>query len=269
MQNQPMSNSDYKKVLVGILKYFDHLCRSNGIKYSLIGGSLIGAIRHDGIIPWDDDIDVILMPEEYEKLLKVLRSSHNSRYKALIPLDTDGYYFPFIKIIDSTTVLYEEGVKPKKDSGIFIDVFRYGYFSKREIKRAYRKTKMLRSLLAGTIELKRDNDSIINILKNIRRITIGKLLNYKQIIKQYEKLFRNERAEYVMSNWPCYGAKKETHETENLQEYTNHKFEKIDVMIFKKYDILLRNTFGDYMTPPPPVDRRTNHHMTAYWKKKN
>ena len=59
---------EQKKIMIELLEYFDKVCRENNIKYSLIGGSLIGAIRHKGIIPWDDDIDVILSKNEYLKL---------------------------------------------------------------------------------------------------------------------------------------------------------------------------------------------------------
>ena len=63
---------EQKKLLVEMLKYITDICDKYNIKYSLIGGSLIGAIRHKGIIPWDDDIDIILMPEEYDKLINAL-----------------------------------------------------------------------------------------------------------------------------------------------------------------------------------------------------
>ena len=64
---------EQKKILIKILAYVDNICRKNNIKYSLIGGSLIGAIRHNGFIPWDDDIDIILMPKEYKKLICALK----------------------------------------------------------------------------------------------------------------------------------------------------------------------------------------------------
>ena len=264
---EKISDSDYKGVLVNILKYFDNLCRNAGIKYSLIGGSLIGAIRHNGIIPWDDDVDVILMPEEYEKLIKALEKDNNKRYKALIPLKTKGYYMPYMKIIDTRTQLVEEGIIKKKENGVFIDVFKYGYIQKEKSRRFYNKTVFLRSLLAGTIETKRKNDCIKNIAKNIRRVTLGKVFKYEWIIKRYDKLFHNSPTGYLMSNWPCQGADKDTQRVEYLQSYVDHKFENMKAMIFRDYDVVLKTTFGDYMTPPPKEQRKPKHNMTAYWKR--
>ena len=75
-----MSIEEQRQVMVEILKYFDTLCRKNNIKYSLIGGTLIGAIRNKGIIPWDDDIDIILDKENYKKIIDILKHDNNSKY---------------------------------------------------------------------------------------------------------------------------------------------------------------------------------------------
>ena len=72
---------EQKKIMVEILAYFDKVCRQNNINYSLIGGSLIGAIRHQGIIPWDDDIDVILSRDNYLKIIEILEKDDDARFK--------------------------------------------------------------------------------------------------------------------------------------------------------------------------------------------
>ena len=89
-----MTEKECKKVMLDILDYIDKICRKNNIKYSLFCGSLIGAIRHKGIIPWDDDIDIILLKEEYDKLVKILEKE-NAYYKIISYENTNGYYAPY------------------------------------------------------------------------------------------------------------------------------------------------------------------------------
>lgn len=261
-----ISNKEYKKVLVNILRYFDELCRNNNIKYSLIAGSMIGAVREGGIIPWDDDIDVILMPEEYIKLLHVLKNERNDTYKALIPLETEGYFMPYVKIVDIRTHLIDDDIIQLKNNGVFIDVFKYGYVEKRDAKRLYKKTRFYRKILAGIVDSKKKNNSIKNIIKNIRRFLFAKLFSYESIIKRYDALFQNKKADYVMINFPPFGPPRDLQKTSNTSEYTDCNFENITAMIFKNYDEILTTTFGDYMTPPPKDKRITHHHITAYWK---
>ena len=79
---------EQKKIMVEILAYFDKVCRQNNINYSLIGGSLIGAIRHQGIIPWDDDIDVILSRDKYLKIIEILEKDDDARFKILTKNNT-------------------------------------------------------------------------------------------------------------------------------------------------------------------------------------
>ena len=98
---------EQKKIMVEILEYFDKVCRENNINYSLIGGSLIGAIRHKGIIPWDDDIDVILTRENYLKIISLLEKENDNRFKILTQNTCNDYSFPFPKLIDKRTYVVE------------------------------------------------------------------------------------------------------------------------------------------------------------------
>lgn len=87
---------EQKKIMVEILSYFDKVCRQNNINYSLIGGSLIGAIRHQGIIPWDDDIDVILSRDNYLKIIEILEKDDDARFKILTKIIPRIIFFHFL-----------------------------------------------------------------------------------------------------------------------------------------------------------------------------
>ena len=119
---------EQKKIMVEILAYFDKVCRQNNINYSLIGGSLIGAIRHQGIIPWDDDIDVILSRDNYLKIIEILEKDDDARFKILTKNNTKDYFFSFPKLVDKRTYVVEhQNLEQISEYGIYIDIFSYNF----------------------------------------------------------------------------------------------------------------------------------------------
>ena len=123
---QIIDNDNFKRIALDILLDFDNLCRRNGIKYSLAYGTLIGAVRHKGYIPWDDDIDVIMLRDEYEKFVKI--ANKLKREHTFISLDTNTLYSaPLAKIYNNTTVLKETKHRDLIDIGVYIDVFVFDY----------------------------------------------------------------------------------------------------------------------------------------------
>ena len=106
-----------------ILKTIDFTCEKNNIQYYAVGGTLLGAVRHGGFIPWDDDIDIAMPRAEFEKLRKVF---NNVNYKIQFFDNVKDYGYPFPKIVDDRTILvdYKNGTG-KEISGVFVDLFLY------------------------------------------------------------------------------------------------------------------------------------------------
>ena len=259
-----------KKIMIELLEYFDKVCRENDIKYSLIGGSLIGAIRHKGIIPWDDDIDVILSKSEYLKLIQILENMNDSRYKLLTINNCRGYNFPFPKLVDKRTFVVEPMLLNQiKEYGIFIDIFSYSNTSNSEKIRIkdFKKIKLLNSMMSRTkLDFKNDGfkQNFLRLNKNI----LSKIIGYRNIIKFLNNIYNkynNVDTDYVVSNWPVYNINKEVQKSKNIIEYTDVEFENMKIMIFKNYDEILRSTFGDYMQLPPENQRKA-HGLIAYWR---
>ena len=259
-----------KKIMIELLEYFDKVCRENDIKYSLIGGSLIGAIRHKGIIPWDDDIDVILSKSEYLKLIQILENMNDSRYKLLTINNCRGYNFPFPKLVDKRTFVVEPMLLNQiKEYGIFIDIFSYSNTSNSEKIRIkdFKKIKLLNSMMSRTkLDFKNDGfkQNFLRLNKNI----LSKIIGYRNIIKFLNNIYNkynNVDTDYVVSNWPVYNINKEVQKSKNIIEYTDVEFENMKIMIFKNYDEILRTTFGDYMQLPPENQRKA-HGLIAYWR---
>lgn len=105
-----------------ILKYIVSVCESHGLRYYLSYGSLLGAIRHKGFIPWDDDIDISMPRADYEKLLKVMLSNPDKRFVALTP-KSKGYPYHYAKVVDLSTKLMEESLDDFAGNGLWVDIF--------------------------------------------------------------------------------------------------------------------------------------------------
>lgn len=122
-----MDKSEYLNKLHGdildIMDYIDDLCKKNQLKYYLIGGSLLGAVRHSGFIPWDDDLDIVMPREDFNKFVDLCQS-HKMGNVYLRWVTTEKYYWQlFAKMCLKNTVFHESSVESGKTSGIFVDIF--------------------------------------------------------------------------------------------------------------------------------------------------
>jgi len=119
-----------------ILKDFIEICEDNNLDYYIYGGSLIGAIRHKGFIPWDDDLDVIMFREDYDKFKKIFNESYNDKYYLLCKETEEDYFYLFSKLVLKGTIFEEEWVNQVNfNLGINIDIFVLDDLSDNKIKR--------------------------------------------------------------------------------------------------------------------------------------
>lgn len=265
-----ISLDELKIALVKMLKQFDKICRDNNIKYTFIGGSLIGAVRHHGIIPWDDDIDVALTPDEYDKLLSVIKK--NRKVGDYVFMDNDynsSYYYPFIKLVDTKSVVIEDRVKQINNYGIFIDIFRYNNVPKNFIMRKIYWYKLMFgiAMISGyaTVEYKKKDKYFL--VKKIGKIATM-IFGLKRCISWFNKStskYNKKNTGFKMLSWPAYGLIKETQNADYFKDYIDCEFDGINAMICANYDKILTNTFGNYMELPP-IEKRINHNMKAYKK---
>lgn len=114
---------DVQDKILDIMKYIDAVCRNNGIEYFIMGGTAIGAVRHGGFIPWDDDLDIFMTPENYEHFKSVF-NSENSQNFVLQEWRTTPDYLEYAKVRMSGTTFIEESFKDRKDMhhGIYVDI---------------------------------------------------------------------------------------------------------------------------------------------------
>lgn len=263
-----INDVEQKKLLIDMMKYIDDICEENNINYTLIGGSLIGAVREQGIIPWDDDIDISLMPTEYNKLIKILHNKE-SKYKIMTNEYNNDYYYPFAKLVDTTTILSEKNVKPIKDYGLFIDIFCYNNIPNNQIKRVIysKKLKFMKQLITGYASSSTNIKNFLN--PKMIRNNIANFIGIKKIMKRYLKYaqkYNSQNCKEIISCWPVYELDKEIQLKSNFENYIEVPFENIKVKIIKNYDGLLKVTFGDYMKRPDKAQQIKKHDLDVYWK---
>ncbi len=263
--NKITNLKDIQKIELEILKYFDTFCRENELKYFLAGGTLLGAVRHSGFIPWDDDIDIAMPREDYDKLLTI-KKNISSDYKLFSYNLEENYYQNFYKLVDTRTYIEEEG-ENIVDYGLFIDIFPIDGLGK---------SKLLANLRARRIVFlnRRKHDVDYGIEKNfhgIKRLIqnyyfkIGSEEIYKRIMKIATKHSLSD-SRYVGS---IVGGAKGIKEVFLKEIYTGYIDMKFECYIFKGmkyYDAYLTRMYGDYMVLPDKSDQISNHSFEA-WKK--
>ncbi len=259
-----ISTEKHKEIMLEMLSEFNKFCQENDIKYSLIGGSLIGAIRHGGIIPWDDDIDIILMPEEYDKLFEKL-NNNNFKYRVVGYFNTNDYYNTHIKIVDDSTIVFEGGLE--RNYGVFLDIFRFNYIPDNILKKTIYlfKYRFMFTIIHGFSPFAKNSKNIIKKMRNLYSKKQNKI-KYIEKFDSYTKKNNNLKTKKVICNSIMSSLSTAIQETKNLQQYSTIKFDGIDAMIFKNYDVILTNSFGDYMTPPPEEQRIKKHDVNVYMK---
>ncbi len=262
---------EIQEISFEILKYIDKVCRENNLKYSLVGGTLLGAIRHKGFIPWDDDIDIMMPRPDYEKLIDIIENSSNNRFKALhFSKKYPKYFYSFVKIVDTNTKLIEKDYKNNENMGVFADIFPADGIvlekSKKMIRKAY-VYKFLSVLSSSKGYLRNKKEYLKNTCKFFLSI-IAKTFGYKFWLRKLEKVtskYKYEDCEYSMSYSGAY-LEKEIFKKSMFDELIDVDFEGYKMLAFKDYDEYLTRIYGDYMTPPPESHRNPHHELKAYKK---
>ncbi len=241
-----------KELEMEILDHFADFCQRHKLKYFLTYGSLLGAVRHKGFIPWDDDLDVLMLPDDYQKFLELYPKEEHKRY-ILQNIDTEKYYHTiFTKIrMDNTCMVEKEWQYIKIHKGINIDVFPLFPYpdNKKDAKKLMFNLKLAQVLASKNNKTnKLVNKILFGTLRIIpRRITnkwiskiVKKALNYP---KEYHYYRSDELHDPLM--------KKEWYAKSLTVPYEDRKY-----TIPKEYDKILTTMYGDYMTPPPVSERR-------------
>lgn len=256
-----------KDVELEILKAFIDVCKKLDIKYYALGGTMLGAVRHGGFIPWDDDIDVGMLRDDYELFLqKGQKLLPEHLFLQTIYTDPE-FIIPFAKIRDSRTTFIETSLKNRKiNHGIYIDIFPIDYYpdDDRQGKRLFKKKKEFNVRFYREYTFSKENQ--LPPLKKLIKKSISTALmikypNANKAIKKEDELFKSVPKSKRLTNYCGVWAKREIVPVEWYGDGCNGVFEGIDITLPTQYDKLLTRIYGNYMEFPP-VEDRVAHHYT-------
>lgn len=263
-----ISLNELKKIELEILIFIDEVCRENNLCYSLCGGTLLGAVRHRGFIPWDDDIDIMMPRPDYDRFVEILKRTEN-KYKVLAP-GQEGYYYNFSKVVDCETILNEFMCQPIDNMGVFVDVFPLeGMPSDNTVReKHFDKLHRLRKRINSFSMLKpRIRKNLIAYVRNLCVYQKNKKADLLTLQKEYEKLAK--QYSYYESEYACLtggDGQKEVFSKFILVGREGRIFEEREFYAIREYDLYLKQLYGDYMTLPPKEKRVTHHHFIAKYR---
>lgn len=258
--------NEMRKIQMDILLFVHQFCIDNHIQYSLAWGTMLGAIRHKGYIPWDDDIDIMMTRPEYDRFCKLFHDDR-SIYK-LYDVHTDKkWIYPFAKISDERTIRVEKNALD--EIGLNIDVFPIDYYadSYEDAMKALKRMKFWKKIYVAKILRSYTGMSLLkNIIYHLYKIPCS-LIPLKYVLKKFDEI-------------SCVTAKNKTAycgflveadgttilKSKLFDNFTDYQFENYVFKGIEDYDYYLKATYGDDMTPPPMGQREVHEVVGMYWK---
>ncbi|MGN1420915.1 MAG: phosphorylcholine transferase LicD [Eubacterium sp.] len=271
MNKREMTLDEIKETELNILKRFDQICRDNGLEYSLAFGTMLGAVRHKGFIPWDDDIDVLMKRSDYEKLMKL--KYEDEKYEIKSYRYSKNYFYPFSKMVDKSTYIFEDW-RAEKDMGVYIDIFPLDYVNvqgtEEEIKQKLEKIKISADRW-DTIAYMMGHKMMHHKAFSLRFITkfLFRLITFpfrKSIIRHADLLNAKEKNGNYCAMLLQLGAVQPFIKSDSFENTVYLDFEDFKAPVYAGYDYILTKQYGDYMTPPPPEKQNSIHWFKAYRK---
>lgn len=249
----------HQKLLLEMLKDFDSVCKKHHISYQLFAGTALGAVRHHGFIPWDDDVDVILMRSEYERLFNEASGDFDPEIYYVQQEHSPHWPMPFSKLRRNNTTCIEKyrSRDPQMHQGVYIDIFPCDSLSDhlvtRKLQFAASKAIIAKALYVRGYE----TDSMAKKLF----MQFCRLLPRRPL--EAFCMCRHKTAPNMMQTFLAGGRKYQKNMLPRtwLEDTVEIRFEDANFPISAHYDALLTQLYGDWHTPSPPSERKCKEHV--------
>ena len=262
-----LSLEEYKQRVLGVLIKIDAICREQGFAYWIFYGTLLGAVRHGGFIPWDDDVDIVMPREDYYKLGKYIQEhpEHGVNYIDVSNRPDTIYYCA--KVCDTSTVLRESVFRPLEGYGAFVDIFPLDNLpdGEEERLRYYKKALRMEQIVQHGSRLRPfKGDSRKETLLRWAAFLYAHLYDPGRMIGKMHQLFMENNktpTRYVGVPWSDQLFRRELFEEKTELVFEGHRF-----FAPKNWDEALRASYGDYMQLPEESKRVCSHGLVCYEK---
>ena len=266
-----MEQNECREVQMSILDEIQRICKENNLKYSLAYGTLLGAVRHKGYIPWDDDIDICLLREDYEKLIAILKDKNapgSKEWLTLVDDTCDGYFYPFAKACDNRTTVKMD--RHKGEMGVWVDIFPLdGLPKSRFLEKAFvLYGSFLRVIaLAITSDFSSKAYDTWTLLYKRFFYAIACIVGKKRFCRYVERVIQRYPTNHSGRVATLFfdGKTDRVLDLDKITEMTKYPFENREYDAIKNYDYYLSEFYGDYMQLPPE-DKRITHGLDVWWK---
>ena len=261
---QEVSNKEIQKYLLEAFRWFHGFCVENDLRYFALGGTMLGAARHQGFIPWDDDVDVGMPRKDYDRFCALMNDRLGHRYILETPdSEAKDFNYCFAKLYDTETTLVEN-LRYKTRRGLFIDIFPLDGMgdneeeSRKTFSRIDRRFKLI---VAHTTGLRKGRSFLKNTAVIISQTILDPFINDKKAIKKLNELAAEKDFDSCVYGGNTFGAwrYKEIMPSSIMGRPTLYKFEDMEVYGSEDCDAYLTHLYGDWRKLPPE-DKRVSHH---------
>lgn len=262
-----LSLQEMKEIEFDILKTFHSFCIENNIRYFLSHGTLLGAVRYKKFIPWDDDVDVLVPREDYNRIIELFQD--NEKYRLYAYEKNRNYHFPYAKLCDMTTLKKETDINNGIELGLDMDIFPLDSWND-DISEAKKEVRRLSNarLFLGLAKLGKP-DSANPLKRFIKGIVMlfCKLFGSEYFVKKIINESKNneqKNSKYLGNKAWCVYGEKDIIPAEVFSDVVEIEFEGEKFPAPKDYDKYLTCLYGDYLPEPPKEKQKTHHVFKAY-----